>query len=345
MSSKSASSNEADLVSMGFPPARVRTALKEAGSSLEAALQWLVDNAEDDEGDASGSGIESELISMGFEKGRVKAAVRARPDDLEGALQWLMEDGDKEPDPPARPAKKQKAEPVLPAPAPPKPEKKAAEKKQPEPAAPVPKGRAPSAASSSSSSTSTTPMTTAGHTDHRSLKRLMKEYQTLAKFEEQGGCRKLNSFEANPVDPSDLYTWDLHLYDFENDQEISADLKKRKLERVSLRILFPNDYPNSPPFVHMLRPRLKEGTGYVLNGGGICMELLTPSEWSPATSISALVMSVRAMLLVGNARLKTTDAKAKEPDYVYEEARRDFAHIVKIHKERGWTSHPMFKQA
>ena len=86
---------------MGFPPARVRTALKEAGSSLEAALQWLVDNAEDDEGDASGSGIESELISMGFEKGRVKAAVRARPDDLEGALQWLMEDGDKEPDRPA----------------------------------------------------------------------------------------------------------------------------------------------------------------------------------------------------------------------------------------------------
>ena len=36
---------------------------------------------------------------------------------------------------------------------------------------------------------------------------------------------------------------------------------------------------------------------YVLNGGGICMELLTPTEWSPATSVNALVMSIRAMLV------------------------------------------------
>lgn len=75
----------------------------------------------------------------------------------------------------------------------------------------------------------------------------------------------------------------------------------------------------------MLRPRLKEGTGYVLNGGGICMELLTPSEWSPATSINALVMSVRAMLLVGNARLKTTSRNAKEHDYSYEEVSESFS--------------------
>ena len=173
----------------------------------------------------------------------------------------------------------------------------------------------------------------------------MKEYHTLASLEAQGGCRKLNSFEASPVDPSDMYSWDLHLYDFEEDQEIASDLKARQLERVTLRILFPPDYPNSPPFVHMLRPRLRDGTGYVLAGGGICMELLTPADWSPATSISALVMSVRAMLLVGKARLKATAPATKEPDYRYEEARRDFSHIVKVHKEHGWTSHPVFKNA
>ena len=68
-------------------------------------------------------------------------------------------------------------------------------------------------------------------------------------------------------------------------------------------------------------------------------------EWSPATSINALVMSVRAMLLMGNARLRTTAPNTTEPDYRYEEARRDFAHIVKIHKAHGWTSHPMFKNS
>ena len=52
-----------------------------------------------------------------------------------------------------------------------------------------------------------------------------------------------------------------------------------------------------------------------------------------------------AMLLVGNARLKSTEPSAREPDYVFEEARHDFAHIVKVHKTIGWTSHPMFKNA
>ena len=42
------------------------------------------------------------------------------------------------------------------------------------------------------------------------------------------------------------------------------------------------------------------------------MELLTPDGWSPATAINSLVMSIRAMLLAGDARLLTTDPKAKE---------------------------------
>lgn len=94
----------------------------------------------------------------------------------------------------------------------------------------------------------------------------------------------MHAFEANPVDDSDLYTWDLRLYDFEKDQAIAADLLARGLDHVTLRIMFPQDYPTAPPFVHMLRPRLKEGTGYVLGGGGICMELLTPSVSAAASS-------------------------------------------------------------
>jgi len=75
------------------------------------------------------------------------------------------------------------------------------------------------------------------------------------------------------------------------------------------------------------------------------MELLTDSGWSPATSIDALVQSVRAMLMAGQARLRERSPSTKEHDYSYEEAQRDFQHIVKFHKAKGWTSHPMFKNA
>jgi len=180
----------------------------------------------------------------------------------------------------------------------------------------------------------------------RSLKRLMKELQQLQAYETaEGGCRRLHGFEAGPIEESDLHAWELRLYDFEADQPISEDMRKRGIDHLVLRVFFPTDFPNAPPFVHMLRPRLRESTGYVLSGGGICMELLTPSEWSPATSFEALAQSVRAMMLTGNVRLAKTQPGTKEPDYQYEEARRDFAHIVKIHKKVGWTSHPMFKNS
>ena len=89
-------------------------------------------------------------------------------------------------------------------------------------------------------------------------------------------------------------------------------MRKRGIDRVTLRVIFPDNFPNAPPFVHMLRPRLREGTGYVLGGGGICMEMLTPQQWSPATSINALIQSVRAMLDMGKAALRTTAPGAKE---------------------------------
>ena len=75
------------------------------------------------------------------------------------------------------------------------------------------------------------------------------------------------------------------------------------------------------------------------------MELLTPEGWSPATSINALVMSVRGMLLMEGheTRLKTRDRKegAREHDYSSAAAKRDFAHIVSVHRQSGCAARPL----
>ena len=57
------------------------------------------------------------------------------------------------------------------------------------------------------------------------------------------------------------------LYDFDAADPLAQDLKKRGLDCLTLRIRFPPDFPTQPPFVRVLRPRLRESTGYVLNGG------------------------------------------------------------------------------
>jgi len=349
-----ASAAEAQLKAMGFAHDQVQAALLACDNDQEAATQWLLDQpaaapAPAVAPAADARGVEAELMSMGFERSRVLRAIRERGQDLEAALQWLVETVDDEAGAGAPPAAKaQRREPAAAAPAPSLPAARAAA------AAPAPPARArpaaapvaaPAAASSASSSTAPRAVPVARDGNQRSLKRLMKELSTINAMDERGGSRKQAGFEAGPLDESDLYVWELRLYDFESDQPISADLRSRKLDAVTLRVHFPPDYPNAPPFVHMLRPRLREGTGYVLGGGGICMELLTPSEWSPATGINSLVQSVRSMLMTGGARLRDTKPSTREPDYSVQEARRDFAHIVNVHKKHGWTSHPMFKDS
>ena len=77
------------------------------------------------------------------------------------------------------------------------------------------------------------------------------------------------------------------------------------------------------------------------------MELLTPQGWSPATSLNAVIMSVRSMLLCGEhaARLANTARGAREHDYAEDEGRRDAAMIERIHRQQGWTDSKMFKNS
>mmetsp|Transcript_37453 Transcript_37453/g.89904 ORF Transcript_37453/g.89904 Transcript_37453/m.89904 type:complete len:175 (-) Transcript_37453:303-827(-) len=172
----------------------------------------------------------------------------------------------------------------------------------------------------------------------------MIELGRLQKIETHGGCRALHQFEAEPVDESDLFLWEARLYDFDKSDPLAQDLSKRGLACVTLRIRFPSDFPSQPPFVRVVRPRIKENTGFVLGGGGICMELLTPQGWSPATSLNAVIMSVRSMLLCAPAaRLATTARNAREHDYEEDEGRRDAAMIERIHRTHGWTDNKMFK--
>lgn len=61
-------------------------------------------------------------------------------------------------------------------------------------------------------------------------------------------------------------------------------------------------FPFDPPFVRMVHPVLHGG--YVLDGGALCMELMTPQGWSSAYTIEAVIMQLSATLVKGKARIK-----------------------------------------
>lgn len=63
-----------------------------------------------------------------------------------------------------------------------------------------------------------------------------------------------------------LFIWDVELSDFPKESLLTRDLenyakKQNKQPVVELEMKFPKDYPMTPPFVRILRPRFQFLTG------------------------------------------------------------------------------------
>lgn len=64
---------------------------------------------------------------------------------------------------------------------------------------------------------------------------------------------------------------------------------------VWIRLSFPDNFPFSPPFLRVLAPNIQGG--FVLSGGAICMELLTPDGWSSAYTVEAIIHQTMSMMV------------------------------------------------
>ena len=57
--------------------------------------------------------------------------------------------------------------------------------------------------------------------------------------------------------------------------------------------------------------------GYVLDGGALCMELMTPQGWSSAYTMEAVIMQLSATLVKGKARIKFDAPKVRAPMWMF----------------------------
>ncbi|KAL1953869.1 hypothetical protein VTO42DRAFT_2093 [Malbranchea cinnamomea] len=156
------------------------------------------------------------------------------------------------------------------------------------------------------------------------------------------------------VDPnliSTMYQWIVELHSFDPELPIARDLQDAGLKSVVLEIRFWKDYPISPPFVRVIRPRFlgfqQGGGGHVTAGGALCMELLTNSGWSAASSIESVLLQVRmaiSSLDPRPARLEPgQDArKGTVRDYSVGEAVAAYLRACRMH---GWEVPSDFEQS
>lgn len=149
-----------------------------------------------------------------------------------------------------------------------------------------------------------------GTLDHKSLpllepptyatssasRQLQRELTGTLKVQDTNPAHELGWY-INPELISNVYQWIIELHSFEAKLPLAKDMKAKGLKSVVMEMRFGKDYPMSPPFIRIIRPRflsfMQGGGGHVTAGGALCMELLTNSGWSAVSNIESVLLQVR----------------------------------------------------
>jgi ubiquitin-conjugating enzyme E2 Q len=106
-----------------------------------------------------------------------------------------------------------------------------------------------------------------------------------------------------------LFEWHVRLYRIDSESELASDMKDMGIPYILLHLMFPDNFPFAPPFMRVISPRIEKG--FVMEGGAICMELLTPRGWASAYTVEAIVMQFAASIVKGQVCLKCCSVDEK----------------------------------
>ena len=127
-------------------------------------------------------------------------------------------------------------------------------------------------------------------------KALQRELAATLKIQDTHPAHELGWYIDREL-VNNVYQWIVELHSFESHLPIAKDMKSRGVKSVVMEIRFGKNYPMSPPFVRVIRPRflsfMAGGGGHVTAGGALCMELLTNSGWSAVSNIESVLLQVR----------------------------------------------------
>ncbi|XP_012226889.1 ubiquitin-conjugating enzyme E2Q-like protein 1 isoform X3 [Linepithema humile] len=124
------------------------------------------------------------------------------------------------------------------------------------------------------------------------LRRLMKEFNRIQRAQRYGD----SAFTAELVNDN-VFEWFVRLHKIDPDSKLAADMRELKIPHILLHVIFPKEFPFAPPFMRVISPRIEQG--FVMHGGAICMELLTPRGWCCAYSVESMIMQFAASVVKG----------------------------------------------
>ncbi|EDW77907.1 uncharacterized protein Dwil_GK24734 [Drosophila willistoni] len=160
-------------------------------------------------------------------------------------------------------------------------------------------------------------------------RRLMKEYREMERLQ-----NKRDSVFTVELVKDSLFEWHVRLHVIDPDSPLAHDMIELNVPAILLHLSFPNNFPFSPPFMRVVEPLIEKG--YVMEGGAICMELLTPRGWASAYTVEAVIMQFSASVVKGQGRIARKPKSTKE--FSRRQAEESFRSLVKTHEKYGWVT-------
>lgn len=161
-------------------------------------------------------------------------------------------------------------------------------------------------------------------------RRLMKELREIQRLQ---SSRPDPIFTVELVNDN-LFEWHVKLLRLDPESELAADMRELGVSYILLHLVFPENFPFAPPFMRVMSPRIEKG--FVMEGGAICMELLTPRGWASAYTVEAVVMQFAASIVKGQGRIARKTKGSK--DFSRRSAEESFKSLVKTHEKYGWVT-------
>lgn len=166
-------------------------------------------------------------------------------------------------------------------------------------------------------------------------KRIQSDLRSIVRLQQAHPLEELGWY----VDTSrtdNIYQWIVELHSFPENLPLFKDMKEKSVKSIVLEMRFGSQYPMSPPFIRVVKPRFmgfgQGGGGHVTVGGALCMELLTNSGWSAVSSLESVLLQVRMMIAEESppARLAPGPVQSYSPS----EAREAYLRACRAH---GWS--------
>lgn len=107
-------------------------------------------------------------------------------------------------------------------------------------------------------------------------RRLMQDFKSVIAVQNKTPMHELG-WHIDEDKIENMYQWIVELHSFDPTLPLAQDMKKKGIASIVLEMRFGKDYPMSPPFVRVIRPRFlgfqQGGGGHVTAGGAMCMEV------------------------------------------------------------------------